>query len=616
MKLRKLLIVICMLVLVGCTTLEKTTEELVGGDPEKMFVNGQYTEAAQRYKALAEQGSGTEKTYYQLRAAAALARADQIPLAKQWLSQTQIAPNDTFNQNLARLAEANIALAERRPNEVQLLLSAPLDPIMTGAYQAEFYELRARAYTLSGNRLETARELVLRERYLTDPEIIKLNQKDIWSALASMTERALQQLRTAPPPDTLSGWMELVQISKVYQLSPVRLKEQLYIWQGKYPQHPVSEEILTALLERKPEDVAYPDRVALLLPLTGKFSKAGEALRDGFLAAYYTRRPNQNQTIRIYDVAEENANIQQIYLQAVSNGAQFVVGPLTKEGIQQINNLDELPVPTLALNYLAEEDTVRSNLYQFGLSPEEEARQVAERTWLDGHVNAAVLVPNGPWGERIYESFKQRWELMGGRIVEMQTYETAKNDFAQPIQMLLNIDDSDRRYRRVATTIKRELKFTSRRRQDVDFIFIAAYPRQARQIRPQLKFYHAADVPVYATSHVYTGILNQERDRDMDGLAFGDMPWVLAESTAHRGLRSEIESQISDAGNSLQRLYALGIDAFDIIGALHTLRTYPYERFDGETGSLSLDNQLRVRRQLTWVKFRSGRPVAMDQGNL
>ena len=616
MKVSKLLIILFVVGITGCTTLEKTTEGPAGSDPENLFANGQFSEAAHSFMSMAEQGSGTEKTYYQLRAAAALARADQIPLAKQWLSQTHINPNDTFNQNLARLTQANIALAERRPNEVQVILSEPLDPNMTGIYQAEFYELRARAYTLSGNRLETARELVQRERYLTDPEAIKQNQKAIWSSLASMTDRALQQLRTAPPPDTLSGWMELVQISKVYQLSPVRLKEQLYIWQGKYPQHPVSEEILTALMERKPEDVAYPDHVALLLPLTGKFSKAGEALRDGFIAAYYTRRPNQNQTIRIYDVAEENTNMQQIYLQAVNDGAQFVVGPLTKEGIQQINNLDELPVPTLALNYLPEEDTVRSNLYQFGLSPEEEARQVAERTWLDGHVNAAVLVPSGPWGERIYESFKQRWELMGGHIVEMQTYENNRTDFSQPIQMLLNIDDSVRRDRRVSNTIKREVKFTSRRRQDIDFIFIAAYPRQARQIRPQLKFYHAADVPVYATSHVYTGILNQERDRDMDGLAFGDMPWVLAESTAHRGLRSEIESQISDAGNALQRLYALGIDAFDIIGALQTLRTYPYERFDGETGSLSLDNQLRVRRQLTWVKFRSGRPVAIDQGNL
>lgn len=616
MKLRKLFIIVCMLGFVGCTTLEKTTEELKASDPENLFLNGQFSDAARSFMALAEDSSGSQKVYYRLRAAAALARADQIPLAKQWYNQTPLAQNDSFNINIARLTQANIALAERRPNEVQILLTKPLDQAMTGMYQAEFYELRAQAYTLSGNRLETARELVERERFLSDPEIIKTNQKNIWSALASMTDRALQQLRTAPPPDTLSGWMELVQISKVYQLSPVRLKEQLYLWQGKYPQHPVSDVLLTALLERKQEDVAYPDRIALLLPLTGKFSNAGEALRDGFLAAYYSRRPNQNQIIRIYDVAENNSNARQVYEQAVKEGAQFIVGPLTKEGLQEIMEMDELPVPTLALNYLPDENSVRSNLYQFGLSPEEEARQVAERTWLDGHVNAAVLVPNGPWGERIYESFKQRWELMGGRIVEMQTYENSKSDFSHPIQELLNIDDSNQRYRRVATTLKREIKFTSRRRQDVDFIFIAAYPRQARQIRPQLKFYHASDVPVYATSHVYTGILNQERDRDMDDLAFGDMPWVLAESTAHRGLRAEIESQISDVGNSLQRLYALGIDSFNIIGALQTLRTYPYERFDGETGSLSLDNQLRVRRQLTWVKFRSGRPVTMDQGNL
>ena len=424
MKIRKLFIIVCMLGMVGCTTLEKTTEELAADDPEILFKTGHYAESAQKFLALAEHGSGAQKVYHQLRAVAALARADQIPLAKQWLSKTQVDPNDTFNLNIARLASASIALAERKPNEVQMILTEPLDKSMTAVYQAEFHGLRASAYTLSDNRLETARELVIREKYLTQPESIQNNQKNIWSALASMNERSLQQLRTAPPPDTLSGWMELVQISKVYQLSPVRLKEQLFIWQSKYPQHPVSEEMLAGLMQRKQEDVAYPDRVALLLPLSGKFSKAGEALRDGFLAAYYTRRPNKEQQIRIYDVTDNDATVRQVYEQAVKDGAQFVVGPLTKEGIQQINNLDEVSIPTLALNYLSDEEVVRNNLYQFGLSPEEEARQVAERTWLDGHVSAAVLVPNGPWGERIYESFKERWEAMGGKIAEMQTYES------------------------------------------------------------------------------------------------------------------------------------------------------------------------------------------------
>lgn len=618
MKVRIYFLLAVMAAFAGCTTVERAPDEIAAQDPEALFVAGQYENAAAMFLERARQASGHERTALQLRAAAALARANQTHQSRQLLETTTIVAGDQINVSLQRLARAHLALTERQPAQVQTLLSEPLAQGIPARYLAEFHELRAATFTMLGNRLDSARELVERGKYLDAPAVIKANQEAIWAALASMTERALQQLRTAPPPDTLSGWMELVQIAKVYQLSPLRLKEQIVNWQDRYPGHPVADEILNALLERKAEDVAYPDRIALILPLSGRFASAGEALRDGFIAAYYTRRPAAGQIIRIYDAGEDIAQINTIYQRAIDDGADFVVGPLDKDSVQLLSQQrDEFPVPTLALNYLPEqEQSIRSNLFQFGLSPEEEARQVAERTWLDGHVNAAALVPAGPWGERIQEAFRERWERMGGKIVSVQTYDTNKTDFAQPIQALLNINDSQRRYRSVANILKREIKFTERRRQDIDFIFLAAYPRQARQIRPQLKYYHASDLPVYSTSHVFTGVLNQERDRDMDGLVFGDMPWVLVESTAHRGLRAEIENQITDAGNALQRLYALGIDAFNIIGALNTLRNYPYERFDGETGSLSLDNNSRIRRQLTWVRFRSGRPAAVDAGNI
>ncbi|UCE89499.1 MAG: penicillin-binding protein activator, partial [Pseudomonadota bacterium] len=95
----------------------------------------------------------------------------------------------------------------------------------------------------------------------------------------------------------------------------------------------------------------------------------------------------------------------------------------------------------------------------------------------------------------------------------------------------------------------------------------------------------------------------------------GDMPWVLTETRAPSALRREVEPYISPAGQSLQRLYALGIDTFNIIAALNPLRRYPYERYDGETGSLSLDTRNRVHRTLTWVRFRSGRPALLDAAN-
>jgi outer membrane PBP1 activator LpoA protein len=580
-------------------------------EAERQFALREYQQAAQSFLTLSQQVNEVQRPLVMLRASAAFARVDNLYRARQIIKSVQLDTRDPTQLLLLQLAESHIALMERRPGDVLLILSATPSTTIAAPYLADYHHVRAEAYTMLGNRLETARELVRREQYLADQLLVEANQTAIWQALAMLSERALQQLRTNPPPDVLSGWMQLVQITKAYQLHPTSLNQAVSRWRDAYPNHPVQPALLAELMNRRQEDIVTPDNIALLLPLSGKFATAAEAVQDGFLAAYYSRNPKTTQTIRFYDT-DRGTDILTLYKQAVNEGAQFIIGPLDKNRIEQLAESEDLPVPTLALNYIDRED-VPSSLFQFGLSPEEEAYQVAERTWLDGHVNAAVLVPIGPWGERVSAAFKTRWEEIGGKVVEQQTYNAARNDYSNPIRMLLNIDDSQRRYRSLANLLNQNLKYTPRRRQDIDFIFLAAYPRQARQIRPQLKFYHATDLPVYATSHVFTGNLNPERDRDMDGLMFGDMPWVLTGNTSHRGLRAEIEPYISPAGNRLQRLYALGIDSFNIIAALSPLKQYPYQRYDGETGSLSLDAKQRLHRQLTWVRFRSGRPISLDE---
>lgn len=582
---------------------------------ENLFAQRKYADAANEFNRLSQSATGRERQVLMLRASAALARSESLYQAKHVFRSTAADPYDPQLGVLARLAEAHIALGEREPELTLRLLEEPLPESAPPVRRAEYHHLRADAWTMLGNRLESAHELVMREQYLDDEELIVQNQQAIWTSLATMTERMLEQMRSAPPPDVLSGWMQLVQIARTYQLRPALLRNEVAMWRQQYPDHPANEALLEGLTTRSEEEVAYPDRVALLLPLGGRFAKAAEAVRDGFLAAYYTRQSAAQQAVRVYDAGDDPFNIDTVYQQALDDGAQFIVGPLDKDALALLAQRESLTVPTLALNYLGEYERPVPNLYQFGLSPEAEARQVAERTWLDGHVNAAALVPAGPWGERVLQAFVERWQQLGGNVVEVQSYRPSDTDFSVPIRMLLNLDDSKRRHRTINTLLKRSVEYTPRRRQDIDFIFLAAYPRQARQIRPQLKFYHAAYVPVYATSHIFTGNLNTEKDRDMDGVAFGDMPWVLSETQAPSRLRREIEPYVSPAGQNLQRLYALGIDAFNIIAALNPLRRYPYERYDGETGSLSLDTRNRVQRTLTWVRFRSGRPVLLDAEN-
>ena len=584
-------------------------------DAEQLYLNNQYTEAALAFNQQANGAVGTQQTTLLLRAVIASLRAEQFAQAVQLFQTIPIDESDKKQSDLARLTRAHIALVERNAEEVLLQLNEPLSISSQSIFLAEFHELRAAAFSMQGDRLTTAEEYILQGSYLSNNNSIIQSQHLIWESLALLSERSLQQLQPSQAPDVLSGWMELVRYSKKYQLNPTLLRTSIDNWQRRYTDHPVHNSLLEGLRNRKQEDVSLPKKIALLLPLSGRFENAAKAIRDGLLAAYYAKKEKENISIRVYDTKGKVEIIEDVYEKAVADGAQFIIGPLNKASISQLTESQVLTVPTLALNYINIEDDLPQELYQFGLSPEEEARQVAERTWLDGHVNAAVLTPTGPWGNRVHKAFSERWEQFGGRVVEQQSYNSSKNDFSSPIRKLLNIDDSKRRYRKMSRLLKKTIKYSTYRRQDIDFIFIAGYPRQARQIRPQLKFFHASQVPVYATSHIFTGNLNPERDRDMDGIRFGDMPWVLSDTTSHRGLRNEIESLISKAGNKHQRLYAMGVDAFNIIAALNTLKAYPYERYQGETGSLSLDEKQRLKRQLSWVYFRSGRPILLEQAN-
>lgn len=602
------------LLLASCASKQSYSPSAVD-DAEQLYITKQYAEAAIAFNQQANDTAGSEKTLLLLRSVIAYLKAEQFTQAVQLFHTLQIDYNDKKQSDLARLTRAHIALVERNAEEVLHQLNEPLAINSPSLYLSEYHELRAAAFSMQGDRITTAEEYILQGNYLTNKDSIIRSQQLIWESLSLLNERTLQQLQPSQAPDILSGWIELVRFSKKHQLNPSLLRTAINNWQRRYTDHPVDISLLEGLRNRKQEDVNLPKKISLLLPLSGRFANAAKAIRDGLLAAYYAKKEKENISIRVYDTKGKSDLIEDIYNKAVTDGAQFIIGPLNKSSIKKLSESQDLTVPTLALNYINTEDNPPEKLYQFGLSPEEEARQVAERTWLDGHVNAAVLTPTGPWGDRVHKAFQERWEAVGGRVVEQQSYNSSKNDFSSPIRKLLNIDDSKNRYRKMSRLLNRNIKYSTYRRQDIDFIFIAGYPRQARQIRPQLKFFHASKVPVYATSHIFTGNLNPDRDRDMDGIRFGDMPWVLSDTTSHRGLRNEIESLISKEGNKHQRLYAMGVDAFNIIAALNTLKTYPYERYQGETGSLSLDKKQRLKRQLSWVYFRSGRPMLLEQAN-
>ncbi len=579
---------------------------------QQALESGNYYQAIQLYTRLAEETPPPERFAYQYGAALAMFKAGLGPQATQVLDEMPAAQLPLELRMQRQLLQAEIPLKRDPDLSLSLLLKpAVAEALLPGRMDlfADYHLLRARAFGRLGNHLETAREYILRELYLTDTATIEANQLAIWQSLSLLSPEALRQLRVQPPPDALSGWMELVEIAKDYGLTPAEVQQRLNSWRSRYVGHPASEQVLALLLERSRELATRPGNIALLLPLSGRFASAAEAVLDGVFAAYYQDPLRNNITLHVYDIGDKPEQALLSYQQAVAEGAEFVIGPLDKTAVSQLAGQEELPVPALALNYA--ETAANSNLYQFSLAPEDEAREVAERAWLEGYTRAAVMVPGSPLGERLNHAFVERWQELGGLIVAESRYNTDNNDFSGPIKGMLNIDDSEFRKRRVQQLIGQRVEFTPRRRQDIDFVFLAAFPQQARLMRPQLKFHHAGDLPILATSHLYSGVVDRDADRDMDDIIFCDMPWTLNAQSPQQGLRKMPE--LKAHRGQLQRLVAMGIDAYQLVSLVPMLESHPYEGYRGETGSLQVSADHRVLRQLLWARFERGQPKLQQE---
>jgi outer membrane PBP1 activator LpoA protein len=601
------------------TALEEVARTLVA--------EGKFLAAAEVYSRLASTASPTAADDYRLHAVAALIEAGELATAKQYLA-VPLAPTASRQMRARKLLlEASILLAEHHPGEVLTLLPPALPPDTTPSLVAQLHELRAQAYSKVGNHLESARERVQLELALTDPSAIAENRWALWSALANLTPEALAHVKL-PPPDTLGGWIELAELSKQVMSDASAFTKALDSWRYRYPGHPANAEIVPELLEVSHGNVMQPTHIALLLPFEEPFLGAAEAIRDGFLAGWFNDDRERTQpTISVHNTA--NANITELYDDVVALGADFVVGPLKKKDVAVLAGNPHRTVPALALNYAEEKPITRDQsasydksyappvsrsvrLYQFALSPEMEAREVAERAWLHGYRRAAVLTPEGSWGERIANTFITSWEQLGGAVIGHQVYPTNASQLAEPVRKLLKIDEHTQRDGVSAVGVNDGRGHELAQRRNLDFIFMAAFPRQARQLRPQLRFFQASDIPVYATSHVFTGSVDAAADRDINGITFGDMPWILADQGPIAKLRLQMQDLWPQAMENYARLYGFGLDAYRIIPYLPQLDMHTLAEFPGVTGKLSLGKGHRINRKLTWARFKGGTPVVLD----
>jgi outer membrane PBP1 activator LpoA protein len=151
------------------------------------------------------------------------------------------------------------------------------------------------------------------------------------------------------------------------------------------------------------------------------------------------------------------------------------------------------------------------------------------------------------------------------------------------------------RKRRLALNTGLTLQFEPRRRQDIDTAAVFGKPQEARSIGPLFAFHYAQDIPLYTSSLAYTGQPDSQADKDLEGVRFNDIPWILNSGTNNTATDTRFK-----------RLFALGIDAYKLHQRFEVLDPEDGMQIQGATGRLSLNAQRQVTRQLDWAIFDNG----------
>lgn len=567
-----------------------------------------HLEAAREYARLAADGLPEQQVRMAALAAEQYRLADRPEDARRLLP-----PLEAVTGRDTRLAWApvasRLALEDGQP-ERALSALAMLPDALPPEIALQTLALEGQARFALGAPREGILALLTRERLLPDEAARLANHRLIWRGLQSARNAVYPAAREGADDPVLAGWLALGPIVVDATRNPFGVAAAMAGWRESHREHPAAAlGLVDEILAGYRSLMAYPRRIALVLPLSGRQAGVGLAVRDGFMAAYFEHKTEDQprSEIRLYDSGGQAVG--ELYSAAVREGADFIIGPLLREEVEAIVPLAG-QVPTLALNRLAEAQPTPAGLFQFALAPEDEAAQVARFASRRHGGRAIALVPDDDWGRRLLASFSEALEVAGGRLLEHASYRPWEQDHSTAITRALHIDQSEERRRRLAALAGTRLEFQPRRRQDADFLFLAARTEQARLIRPQLRFFFAGQIPTYAPSAVFQP--GGGRDTDLNDIVFPDAPWLVDPDETTLSLRRDIERFWPGRGDRLGRLYAMGFDAYRLVPLLFAgIPEQGLAPIEGMSGRLDVGQDGVISRELSWAQFRGGRPVPL-----
>ena len=333
---------------------------------------------------------------------------------------------------------------------------------------------------------------------------------------------------------------------------------------------------------------------------------------------------NSHAQVKVYDTSTQP--LATLLTQAQQDGATIVVGPLLKDQVTALGSA-QTPLNVLALNQ-PETEKNSPNICYFALSPEDEAQDAARHMWAQHRQMPLLLVPRGSFGDRIAQAFADEWQKQGGQTVLKQglgSYSELKSTIRSGIRLTGTPVSSSAQTAAPAqqgVTIggitipappsdDQITQATSGGVSgNVDSVYIVATQDELTLIKPMIDLaVSGRNKPaVYASSRSYQAGAGPDYRLEMEGVQFSDIPLLAGNNPQ---LMQQAASQFKN-DYSLVRLYAMGIDAWDLANHFSQIRQIPGFQVSGTTGQLSANENCVIHRKLPWLQYRQGSLVPVS----
>jgi len=307
-------------------------------------------------------------------------------------------------------------------------------------------------------------------------------------------------------------------------------------------------------------------KVALILPLSasGNAGLAAQSMRNAAELAL-SEFSNPNLQLLIKDDAGSAPGAQQAAQQAITEGAEIILGPLFAHSVGAAAQIARARgVPMIAFS--TDANVAANGVYLLSFLPESDVDRVIDYAIGNGKRSFVALVPDNAYGSVVDAEFRQVAARKGGRVVGLEHYPADRQQIQEPV-------------RRIAEAARQ-----------ADAIFI---PDTADAVSPLVQGLAAAGIDRRRVQLIGTGLWDDPKifaDTALQGA------WFAAPDPA--GYRSFAGRYRAKFGEEPVRTATLAYDAVSLVAAL--VKTQGAQRFAPEvltnpSGFSGVDGIFRFR---------------------